>query len=107
MKEAGYTTGFFGKWHVGGSWFTKGTEEIFAGNNYGDSTVDYGRIAKGHPNQFGFDYSCQLPAGIQNNPFAYYENGEWMPLEDDSIIIPRKETRKNSHCSGYTFSFTI
>jgi arylsulfatase A-like enzyme len=28
-----------------------------------------------------------LPSGIQNNPFAYYENAVWMPLGEDSKFI--------------------
>jgi arylsulfatase A-like enzyme len=38
------------------------------------------------PNQLGFDYSFELPSGIQNAPMAYYENDEWLPLKPDSTF---------------------
>jgi arylsulfatase A-like enzyme len=87
MKNAGYHTAFFGKWHLGGMWYKVCREEFYTGNDYGSEEVDYRQIIDAYPNTLGFDYSCQLPAGIQNNPYIFYEDGKWMPLEDDSEII--------------------
>jgi arylsulfatase A-like enzyme len=87
MKNAGYKTAFFGKWHLGSDWYVKGTNEIYRGQGTGDETTDFTRIVDGSPNHLGFDYSFMLPSGIQNNPFAYYENAEWMPLGENSEFI--------------------
>ena len=46
--------------------------------------IDFTRLRG--PNYFGFDYSCSLPEGIQNTPFAFYENEQWMPLKKDSVL---------------------
>jgi carboxypeptidase PM20D1 len=34
----------------------------------------------------GFDYSFNLPSGIQHSPYAYFENNDWYPLSIDSVI---------------------
>jgi len=87
MKEAGYKTAFFGKWHLGSDWNIKGTDKIYRASGTGDETTDFKKIVDGSPNHLGFDYSFMLPSGIQNNPFAFYENAKWMPLGNDSKFI--------------------
>lgn len=87
MKSAGYHTAFFGKWHLGGKWYKAGGEEFYVGPGMGNFEVDYTRIIDEYPNTLGFDYSCQLPQGIQHNPYMFYENGKWMPLQEDSKIV--------------------
>jgi len=84
-KAADYRTAFFGKWGLGGQMYVKGSDEIKQG--WGKDDIDYTRRAKG-PNAYGFDYALELPQGIQNEPFAYYENGEWMKLKPDSELVP-------------------
>lgn len=87
MKQAGYKTAFFGKWHLGGDYYRKddpGT--IYRGpRNKPELDVDITQIIEG-PRQKGFDYSLTFPAGIQNVPYAVYENHQWMPLKEDSEI---------------------
>ena len=87
MKNAGYKTAFFGKWHLGSDWNIKGSDEVYRGTGTGDETTDFTKIVDGSPNHLGFDYSFMLPSGIQNNPFAYYENAQWWPLGEDSKFI--------------------
>ncbi|MFW5831099.1 MAG: sulfatase family protein [Prolixibacteraceae bacterium] len=87
MKDAGYKTAFFGKWHLGGDWHIKGTDKIYRGGSTGDKTTDFTENVGGSPNHNGFDYSFMLPSGIQNNPFAYYENAKWWKLGEDSEFI--------------------
>lgn len=89
MKEAGYQTGFIGKWHLGGDFYQADSKEIYTQNIYGtDGLFDPRQLAGGHPHALGFDYSLCLPAGIQNIPYAVYENSQWLPLANDSTLRP-------------------
>jgi len=84
-KAANYRTAFFGKWGLGGQMFVKGSDKIKKG--WGSGDIDFTRRAKG-PNDYGFDYACELPQGIQGEPFVYYENQQWMKLKPDSELVP-------------------
>lgn len=70
-RNGGYTTAFFGKFGVGGQF---------------QPEMDFNNRVFG-PNQIGFDYSFELPSGIQGSPFAYYENNKWMPLRKNSQLV--------------------
>lgn len=70
-KAGGYQTAFFGKWGLGSS---------LANRKKPSPELSEGAL------HFGFDYACELPQGIQNTPFAFYENRKWMPLKPDSIL---------------------
>ena len=90
-KQAGYATAFFGKSGMGGQYEVVDAETKFAWKDR-YKRYDLARRTNG-PNQWGFDYSFELPSGIQNAPFAFYENGAWMPLKPDStwkLIGPKQ-----------------
>ena len=78
-KAGGYRTSFFGKWGLGGMWAKR--------------KADFARIEAGALS-FGFDHAFELPQGIQNPPYAAYENRAWMKLADDSelITLPVEQT---------------
>ena len=89
LKQAGYQTAFFGKWHLGGTYYhaKDSTKWYRRQQSKGPQLdVDIRRIVKGGPNKQGFDYSITLPAGIQNVPYAVYENDVWMPLRPSSEV---------------------
>ncbi|WP_111708234.1 sulfatase family protein [Lutibacter citreus] len=90
MKQANYNTAFFGKWHIGTSFPRKDNSEVsFISNRQEKKNprvpIDITKILYG-PKQLGFDYSLSLPAGIQNMPYAIYENHEWLKMRDNSTI---------------------
>ncbi len=82
MKAAGYATSFFGKSGMGGDFKVVDPDTKFS---WAERHKKYDLADRTNgPNQWGFDYSFELPAGIQNMPFAFYENGKWVPLKPDS-----------------------
>jgi arylsulfatase A-like enzyme len=103
MQQANYTTAFIGKWHLGTSFNTFGDHsKIYKSEKKGiDLNIDIRKIVDDGPSQNGFDYNFTLPSGIQNVPYAAYENDEWFPLKSNSeISIINFEYMDNL---GYTF----
>jgi arylsulfatase A-like enzyme len=82
-KQTDYATAFLGKWGCGGELHEKDGGEIARINDL--ENTDFSQLYKA-ANYFGFDYALELPAGIQNSPLAFYENSQWMPLQDDSTL---------------------
>ncbi len=80
MKDAGYTTGIVGKWHLG------------FGNT---EPVDWNKPLKPGPLELGFDYYFGVPVLNSHPPFVYVENHQVVGLtEDDPMEYGRHaETR--------------
>ena len=83
-KVGGYHTAFFGKWGCGGAW--------------PNGPPDYRQETEGACS-YGFDYACELPSGIQDEPFAFYENRVWMKVGPSSRL-----TRLSAAQTGYATS---
>ncbi|MEM6642690.1 MAG: sulfatase-like hydrolase/transferase [Bacteroidota bacterium] len=74
-KEGGYNTAFLGKWGLGGVWDGKQeTDQAY-------EVMDAGALT------YGFDYALELPQGIQNEPYAFYENGKLLKIAPDSKMV--------------------
>jgi arylsulfatase A-like enzyme len=104
LKAAGYATAFFGKSGMGGGFESSGITETSWAERHKKYKLK-ARIVG--PNQLGFDYSFELPNGIQNLPYAFYENDQWMPMKPDStlkVIGPEQngyvDSRKHNDWSG-------
>ena len=89
-KEGGYATAFFGKWGCGGQIYHSVTGESLGPADFADldfeDPVNYDlfRSLAFSANHHGFEYALELARGVQNGPFAFFENGEWLPLAGDS-----------------------
>ncbi len=95
MKQAGYQTAFFGKWHIGGDFLKKDDPNtIYRGpRNKPELDVDIKKIVGGGPRYHGFDYALSFQAGIQDVPYAVYEDNDMMLLAKDSKITYISQTK--------------
>lgn len=80
MKDAGYSTGIVGKWHLG-----------FGNQN----PVDWNKALKPGPLELGFDYYFGVPVLNSHPPFVYVLNHKVVGLtEDDPMVYDKHaETR--------------
>ena len=72
MKQAGYSTGYVGKWHLGTTMTTTD------GQVQGLKNVDYGKALKTGPADYGFDYSFVLPGSLDMYPYAFIRDNQFV-----------------------------
>lgn len=80
LGDAGYQNAMFGKMHLGGDFHLRDGRGIinqvypdWEVANHSDE-VDWTRRFENGPLDFGFHYSFVLPSGIQDEPYAFFEN---------------------------------
>jgi arylsulfatase A len=81
LKEKGYRTGVFGKWHVGLTWYDKDKKRL-GGGFKNTLLIDYEKSTPliDGPSKRGFDESFITPNCPNTDPlYIYIENGE-VPL---------------------------
>lgn len=75
FKQAGYSTGIVGKWHLGWNWaLTKDTPQE---EQLGDfSAIDFSKPIQNGPMALGFDYSYCMAASLSSPPYVYVDNNQ-------------------------------
>ncbi len=72
MRQAGYRTGYVGKWHLGTRMQTTD------GKPQGPGNVDYTKPLTIGPPQYGFDDSFILPGSLDMYPYVFVRNNMWV-----------------------------
>lgn len=87
LRQAGYTTGVVGKWHLG----------------LGNGNLDWNNHISPSPNEIGFDYSYIMAATNDRVPSVYVKNGRVVNLDPNDPIevsyrqnFPGEPTGKNN-----------
>ena len=86
MQQAGYNTAMLGKYHIGGTFYKRGSEEL-AVDEKDYKKLDFSRPFKMGPLDLGFNYSYILPNGIQEAPYAHFENDVIIGDQDDLALL--------------------
>ena len=77
-QAAGYRTAFLGKSHLGGDVYDSAGVLITEESEI--KKMDFSRGIRNGLSDHGFDYVLELPSGIQHEPFAFFENGRYTPI---------------------------
>ena len=88
-QAGGYTTGFVGKWHMGGDFYATGTTNITRQIDDASTPeqVDMSVWVGKGPQNLGFNYDFTVACGVQGPTYLAHENGVWYPWDTGSTLI--------------------
>lgn len=89
LKEQGYRTAAFGKWHLGMD-FAKTTDFVELEGFAQSPGVDYSGPIQNGPNACGFDYFFGISASLDMPPYAYIENDRFTAAPDPGRVARGK-----------------
>jgi arylsulfatase A-like enzyme len=93
LRQKGYRTACFGKWHLGWNWARnsrgaeekEGLETNAVGRASDETDVDFGEPISNGPTTKGFDHFFGIPASLDMPPYVYVE-------DDRPTAVPDHET---------------
>ncbi|MEO6786962.1 MAG: arylsulfatase, partial [Chthoniobacteraceae bacterium] len=88
LKDNGYATACFGKWHLGMDWAKhegKTVSDLSVEKPDQVWSVDFTKPIANGPNSVGFDYYFGIAASLDMVPYTFIEN-------DHVTVVPTKET---------------
>ena len=88
-QAGGYTTGFVGKWHMGGDFYATATTNITrqADKESTPEQVDMSVWMGKGPQNLGFNYDFTVACGVQGPTYLAHENGLWYPWNTGATLI--------------------
>jgi arylsulfatase A len=111
LKEHGYATACFGKWHLGMDWTLKTDTKSFDDNiEKGEDgwRVDFTKPIRNGPNSVGFDYYFGISASLDMVPYTFIENDRVTTLPTVDKAFPmmlgregKGATRKGPAAAGF------
>jgi arylsulfatase A len=86
LKEQGYTTAMFGKWHIGMTFYDQDGQPINQGGIKGVKRIDYARPATGAPIQRGFDQFYGTVSCPTTDWLYAYVDGDRIPVPPTGLL---------------------
>ncbi len=85
LRDAGYRTGYSGKWHLGYTVY-KANGEVQTGSSELESVQpDWSKGIANHPFDRGFDFAFGHVASADIPPYKYFQDDKWVNLQSTFI----------------------
>ncbi|MFW6006731.1 MAG: sulfatase-like hydrolase/transferase [Halanaerobiales bacterium] len=98
LKEKGYATAAFGKWHLGFDWKLENgnsvKDEYDMIGNIDGFDIDYSRELRGGPVDCGFDRYFGISASLDMPPYCFIENDHTVGIPDREKEVYYNQQRK-------------
>lgn len=98
LKEKGYSTACFGKWHIGMTFFDKNGKPLKCNKTQGIEKIDYSRAIPDGPINQGFDQFFGTVNCPTTDWFYAYVEGDQVPIPPDRLI-DKKELPKHPYAN--------
>jgi arylsulfatase A-like enzyme len=111
LKQAGYATGYFGKWHLGLGWRHRdgSVRDAFApGERLHDDVdtdrgcdIDYTRPFTGGPTELGFDRFFGIAGSLDMPPYTFLSDDRVLAVPDRAKEVLLTEQRPGLQAEGW------
>ncbi len=98
LKQHGYATGCFGKWHLGLGWRPREEGTDLSGWEENGDNVDFSKPYTGGPLELGFDTFFGISSSINMLPYCYLEGDRTVGIPS----VPKEPAYDTDSPSGLT-----